>query len=876
YESTSIAIDVPIEGEKSIEFKITGNIPKEQGWRAVYTDVMEKKEEDAGELPPVENGDSSLLNPVKTDIKKTKPPARYNEGSLIDAMQNAWKFVEDKELQGRLKEAKGIGTPATRASIINGLKAQNLLMKQGKHIVPTPAGLNLYKTLKSTAPELVDPGVTALWEMKLDDILTGRQTAKQVWDEIGNAASRLIEVIQKNAPKVTKIDTGIKPPKGAKGFGNNKPTEKMIATAKSIAENRGLSLPKGCLSSFETCKDFLDEQIGGKKADPTVNIQKRLASGIFDGITAKNATSIVEVFGADSIQIIETTPDRLAEVTGFTATKIKKISQSVKDRKTCAEIGNYLRDCKIPAEYAARLVSIYGDKTKAIISETPYQLIRDYKSFGFENADRLALKLGYQKDAEARLQAAIYHRLNMASTAISESSLVAAIVKKLEVSEEAIKQALAEELKDKNITQEKDKLVIKSVTQTEKKITKRLQAISSHPLAWPPIDTEKAVQWLEQSKGFKIGEGEKGIIHQILSNKLTSLDKIRDTEFTNIVKSSLAILQAKKLETTICAPTSQEAKHYRNQLDEEVSSVTKLLQWNAKTSKFKVNAKSPLTGKFIILLAPRSLDRATILALLEAIDDQSALLIIDDFHTPLQRDSSKTFCQFIREKMPCISLPDLHLGADPSSLRLNNLFKIRRNEALSQDEQGSDYFEIEATSEEDALNKLAEIATKRLPTKFKFDPVKDIQVVSAISSATLGLRNLNKCFQAHNATSNNPMRVTVFGKQFQIGDKVIANSDYLEKDLKALQIGQIKSIDQLCEKIEIQFGSKTISFWLHELDCIDLAFAIAPSSMQQPATKAVILCLKEDQFSDQILYKAAANCSEIFVLLRVKSNTQIV
>jgi DNA topoisomerase-3 len=74
--------------------------------------------------------------------KETKPPPRYSEGTLIEAMQNAWRFVEDERLRERLKEAKGIGTPATRAEIIGGLKKQDFLVAQGKNIVPTDSGLN--------------------------------------------------------------------------------------------------------------------------------------------------------------------------------------------------------------------------------------------------------------------------------------------------------------------------------------------------------------------------------------------------------------------------------------------------------------------------------------------------------------------------------------------------------------------------------------------------------------------------------------------------------------------------------------------------------------------------------------------------------------
>ena len=73
-------------------------------------------------LPPLRNGETTQLHDPKIEDKETRPPPRYNEGTLIEAMQNAWRFVDDEVLRERLKEAKGIGTPATRAEIIGGLK----------------------------------------------------------------------------------------------------------------------------------------------------------------------------------------------------------------------------------------------------------------------------------------------------------------------------------------------------------------------------------------------------------------------------------------------------------------------------------------------------------------------------------------------------------------------------------------------------------------------------------------------------------------------------------------------------------------------------------------------------------------------------------
>ena len=103
-------------------------------------------------------------------------------------MQNSWRFVDDEVLRDRLKEAKGIGTPATRAEIIGGLKRQDFLVTQGKNIVPTELGLKLFGVLEQADPALVDPGVTAQLECLLDDVVVGKQEMMGAIDAVCDAA----------------------------------------------------------------------------------------------------------------------------------------------------------------------------------------------------------------------------------------------------------------------------------------------------------------------------------------------------------------------------------------------------------------------------------------------------------------------------------------------------------------------------------------------------------------------------------------------------------------------------------------------------------------------------------------------------------------
>jgi DNA topoisomerase III len=190
YRQTTVLLDV-----RGYPFRATGRQPIELGWRAAFPDWQpaEEKGDDAQLLPALRDGECARLARAQVEDKETRPPPRYNEGTLIDAMQNAWRFVADEALRERLKQARGIGTPATRAEIIRGLKAQELLAADGKNIVPTGRGLAVFDVLQRADPALVDPGVTAQLERLLDEVLVGQTEMMSAIDAVCAQASRIIE-----------------------------------------------------------------------------------------------------------------------------------------------------------------------------------------------------------------------------------------------------------------------------------------------------------------------------------------------------------------------------------------------------------------------------------------------------------------------------------------------------------------------------------------------------------------------------------------------------------------------------------------------------------------------------------------------------------
>src|SRR5271166_4182883 len=244
YRQTTATLDV-----RGFEFRAAGRQPIDLGWRAAFPDWQpaDEKGDEAQLLPPLRNGEPAQLYDPKIEHKETRPPPRYNEGTLIEAMQNAWRFVDDEVLRERLKEAKGIGTPATRAEIIGGLKKQDFLITQGKHIVPTEAGLSLFGVLKQADPALVDPGVTAQLECLLDDVVVGKQQMIGAIDAVCNVAERIISKLKEGA---TAGAPSLPGSSGGNGTGTYPPTPAMKRFADSLVRGKGIKPPPGYKTSI--------------------------------------------------------------------------------------------------------------------------------------------------------------------------------------------------------------------------------------------------------------------------------------------------------------------------------------------------------------------------------------------------------------------------------------------------------------------------------------------------------------------------------------------------------------------------------------------------------------------------------------------------
>ncbi|MDR1206214.1 MAG: DNA topoisomerase III [Peptococcaceae bacterium] len=200
YEETRIRATV--EGEN---FHAKGKIVRSPGWKAAYgsrpdEDSDDEDQEKEQSLPAVKKGDQVRLQSAKITAGKTKPPARYTEATLLSAMEHPGKLIEDKALKQTVETTGGLGTPATRADIIEKLFNTFYVEKRGKELIPTSKGSQLIGLAPS---DLKSPLLTAQWESHLAEISHGKRDDQAFITEMRTYAARLVSMVKTSEAKYT-------------------------------------------------------------------------------------------------------------------------------------------------------------------------------------------------------------------------------------------------------------------------------------------------------------------------------------------------------------------------------------------------------------------------------------------------------------------------------------------------------------------------------------------------------------------------------------------------------------------------------------------------------------------------------------------------
>jgi DNA topoisomerase-3 len=242
YAETRLGLDA-----NGVPFAAVGRVPLAQGWRAVFGGADPENDDDepdaAPSLPAIVPNAPGTVSAVSIAAKKTRPPKRYTEGDLIADMAAIAKYATNPAIKARLRETSGIGTEATRASIIKNLRERGYLEKQDKFIISTAIGREHYDGID---PGLADPAMTGVWEDVLHAMRGGQLPESARDDFVGKVAGNVTRLIDMLRPHI------------AHAAANRAPSAQQLAYAQKLASELGVPLPPDAARSFTACTAFID------------------------------------------------------------------------------------------------------------------------------------------------------------------------------------------------------------------------------------------------------------------------------------------------------------------------------------------------------------------------------------------------------------------------------------------------------------------------------------------------------------------------------------------------------------------------------------------------------------------------------------------
>jgi exodeoxyribonuclease V alpha subunit len=616
-------------------------------------------------------------------------------------------------------------------------------------------------------------------------------------------------------------------------------------------------------------------------------IEKYLASGMIRGIGPVYAKRLLRVFGDKVFDVIEADPDRLREVDGIGAVRANRIMSAWAEQKVVREIMVFLHSHGVGTARAVRIYKTYGADAIQVMSENPYRLARDIRGIGFKTADAIAMKLGVEKTAMIRVRAGISYALTEAMDeghcGLPTDALVALAEKLLEVPRDLISTALDLELADGVVIADRlaetDGIFLAGLHRAEKSIADRLLTIAKGKLPWPSINSDKAIPWIEQRIGLTLAESQKAAVGLALISKVLVITGGPGVGKTTIVNAILRTLSAKDVRLLLCAPTGRAAKRMNEATGFEAKTIHRLLEVDPKGGGFKRGDDNPLDCDLLVVDEVSMVDVLLMNALLRAVPDKAALLIVGDVDQLPSVGPGQVLADMIASgTIPVVRLTEVFRQAAKSRIIVS---AHRINEGVIPDlrrpEADSDFYFVEADDPETAVPRIIELVKTRIPRRFGLDPIRDIQVLCPMNRGGVGARSLNIELQAA-LNPSGERKVERFGWTFAPGDKVMQIENDYDKEVYNGDIGYVTDVQPDDGELTASFDERLVTYGFSELDTLVPAYAATIHKSQGSEYPAVVIPVMTQHYAmlqRNLLYTGVTRGKRLVVLVGQKKAVAI-
>jgi exodeoxyribonuclease V alpha subunit len=621
-----------------------------------------------------------------------------------------------------------------------------------------------------------------------------------------------------------------------------------------------------------------------------VGIERYLGSGLIKGIGPVMAKRIVSRFGEQTLEVIEQDIHRLAEVDGIGQKRIGMIAKAWDEQREIRNVMLFLQSHGVSSGYATKIFKQYGDRSIQVVRENPYRLATEIFGIGFVTADRIAGKLGFLKDAPLRAEAGTLYVLRQLADEghvfYPYEPLIAKCCEMLEAGREGIVQAIGtlhekqriviEDLNESVATlQENHKAVYLAKYQLcETSVANRLRSLLTSPKSIRAIDTEKAVKWVQSRLTIRLAREQVAAVRCAAENKIMVITGGPGTGKTTIIQALLKIFSRLGVKILLTAPTGRAAKKMSETTGFEARTIHRLLEYSLQKGGFQRNEDKPLDVDLLVVDEVSMVDTILMHYLLKAVPPGATLILVGDVNQLPSVGAGNVLKDIIDSgAVPVVTLNEIFRQAR-ESLIVVNAHKINHGAMplVHAEGQGDeDFFFVEQEDPEKALQIILELVSSRIPGRFGFDPVKDIQVLTPMHKGVVGAGNLNTALQE----ALNPGEAALVRGQssFRVNDKVMQIRNNYDKEVFNGDIGTIARIDPEDRELVVSFDGRSIPYDFLDLDEVVLAYAISVHKSQGSEYPAVVIPVMSQHYmllQRNLIYTAVTRGKHLVVLVGSK------
>ena len=599
-------------------------------------------------------------------------------------------------------------------------------------------------------------------------------------------------------------------------------------------------------------------------------IEKYLGSGLVKGIGPRFARAIVQRFGTETIDIIETEIERLYEVPNIGRKRVAKIRESWEKQKDIKNVMLFLQGYGVSTAYAAKIYREYGKESIDKVRENPYRLADDIWGIGFKTADGIAAKMGYEKEDPRRCRSGILYTLGQLSDEghvyAGEEQLVKTAGQLLEAGETAIRDTLAGMLQAEDLILDKDAIYLPPFYHAECGTSRRLRDLAEST-GRSLFDGLFDPSSLTAETGIEYDEVQLAAIRQAVTSKVMVLTGGPGTGKTTTTQGIIAALKKAGLRVLLAAPTGRAAKRMSEATGMEAKTIHRLLEYNPQDG-YKRNDENPLEGDALIVDECSMIDILLMNNLLKAVPVGMRLVFVGDIDQLPSVGAGNVLRDVIdSQRIPVVRLVRIFRQAQKSRIVMNAHTINQGRFPDTSNGRDTDFFFMREDDPERAAETIVRLVKERLPRAYRESPDR-IQVLTPMQRGVVGAANLNLLLQQ--ALNPSGPSLGRGGYTYRQGDRVRQLRNNYAKEVFNGDLGYIREVDTEERMLTVDFDGKKVEYDVTELDELTLAYATTIHKAQGSEYPIVVMPVLMTHFvmlQRNLIYTGITRAKKICVLL---------